>query len=63
LQALDRLVHVESRQDAGVEAGVLHSLLAAADAEKAVAGTGDDEHARARLAPDRVDAIAHLVAH
>src|ERR1051326_7800201 len=26
LQALDRLVHVEGRQDAGVKAGVLHSL-------------------------------------
>jgi hypothetical protein len=63
LQPLDRLVHVEGRQDAGVEARVLHALLTAADAEEAVASPGYDKNAGARLAPDPVDAVAHLMAH
>src|SRR5438477_937653 len=63
LQALDRLVHVERRQDTGIKPCVLYTLLAAADAEEAVAGAGQDEHAGARLAPDGVDAVAHFVAH
>src|SRR5437763_3162923 len=63
LQPLDRLIHVEGRQHAGVKLRLLHAFLAAADAEEAVAGAGDDQHAGAGLAPHFVDAVAHFVAH
>ena len=63
LQPLDALVHVEGRQHAGIKRRVLHAGLAPADAEEAVAGAGDDQDAGAGLAADRVDAVAHLVAH
>ena len=63
LQLLDRLVHLQRRQRAGIERGVLHALLASADAEELFAGAGKYDHARARLAADVVDAVAHLVAH
>ena len=62
LQLLDRLIHLQRRQHAGVEVGVLHAVLAPADAEELVAGAGQHDHARARLAPDGVDAVADLVA-
>src|SRR5204863_7093288 len=50
LQPLDRLVHIEGRQYASVELCILHALLAAADAEEAVAGAGDYEDAGAGVA-------------
>src|SRR5690606_8809734 len=46
-----------------IERGVRHALLAAADAEKLVAGTGDDHDTRTGFAADRVDAVVQLMAH
>ncbi len=63
LQLVDGLVHLEGRQHAGVEQALLHALLAAADTEELVAGTGQHDYTGARLAPDLVDAIADLMAH
>jgi hypothetical protein len=63
LHALDALVEVHRGKGAGIEVAVLEPVLLAADAEEAVAGAGQHDHAGARLAPDRVDAVADLVAH
>ena len=62
LQLVDRLVHFERRQHAGIEPGRFGAVLAPADAEKPVACAGQHDHPGAGLAPDRVDALAHLVA-
>ena len=63
LQALDAFVDFQRRQHARIERAVFQAVLAAADAEELVAGAGDDQHARSRLAPDVVDAVADLVTH
>ena len=63
LKAVDGLVHVEHRQYAGVEVGIRHAGLLAADAEESVASPGNDDDARTGLATDIVDAVADFVAH
>src|SRR3546814_128577 len=62
LQLVDGIVHLQRRQHAGVEGGVLHAFLAAADAEEPVAGPRQNDHTGSGLAADPLDAIADFLA-
>ena len=63
MEAVDGFVHLEGGEDARIQLSVFHAFLAAAEAEEAVTGSGQDDDAGTGFTTDFVDAIADFVAH
>src|SRR5262249_7637606 len=63
LEAVDRFVHLQRRQNAGIKDGFLHAFLAPANAEELIAGACYHDHPRPCFTAGGSDAVANFVAH